>query len=130
MQAMSTSLRIYSPKCLECLRNRGNLFCITEAYVICQVEIFRFQTVKKIFLQELTELRAKEANPLASQNIIALLMGMKFFRVKVKLLFFSIMAMECLTRVLEGQLWYLHLAQKSYQSILTGKGDRELSNSP
>lgn len=36
---------------------------------------------------ELKELRAKELGPHTTQSIISLLMGMKFFRVKVIILF-------------------------------------------
>lgn len=36
---------------------------------------------------ELKELRAKEPGPHTTQSIISLLMGMKFFRVKVIILF-------------------------------------------
>lgn len=41
-------------------------------------------------MQELNDLRAKEGTPLAAQNVIALLMGMKFFRVKVSSLLHSL----------------------------------------
>lgn len=39
---------------------------------------------------ELKELRAKEPGPHTTQSIISLLMGMKFFRVKVIILFLII----------------------------------------
>lgn len=42
-----------------------------------------FQQVKKRFLTELKELRQKEPGPHTTQSIISLLMGMKFFRVKM-----------------------------------------------
>ena len=39
--------------------------------------------MKKRFTVELKELRGRETQSLVAQNIISLLMGMKFFRVKV-----------------------------------------------
>lgn len=43
----------------------------------------RFHSVRKRFMSELKELRGREASPATTQAIISLLMGMKFFRVKV-----------------------------------------------
>lgn len=43
----------------------------------------RFQSVRKCFMAELKELRTKEPSPHTTQSIISLLMGMKFFRVKM-----------------------------------------------
>ncbi|XP_055608943.1 protein furry isoform X4 [Uranotaenia lowii] len=43
----------------------------------------RFASVKKRFMTELKELRSKEPSPHATHSIISLLMGMKFFRVKM-----------------------------------------------
>lgn len=43
----------------------------------------RFLSVRKRFMAELKELRAKEPSPHVTQAIISLLMGMKFFRIKV-----------------------------------------------
>lgn len=45
---------------------------------------YRFQSVRRRFMGELKELRFKEVTPAVAHNIIALLMGMKFFRVKVQ----------------------------------------------
>jgi hypothetical protein len=44
---------------------------------------FRFLPVRKKFMTELKELRAKDQNPFTIHSVISLLMGMKFFRVKV-----------------------------------------------
>lgn len=44
---------------------------------------FRFQAVRKKFVTELKELRQKEQSPHVVQSIISLIMGMKFFRVKM-----------------------------------------------
>lgn len=43
----------------------------------------RFQAVRKKFITELKELRLKEQSPFVVQSIISLIMGMKFFRVKM-----------------------------------------------
>lgn len=43
----------------------------------------RFQAVRKKFITELKELRQKEQSPYVVQSIISLIMGMKFFRVKM-----------------------------------------------
>jgi hypothetical protein len=44
----------------------------------------RFHSVRKRFVSELKELKSREPSPATTQAIISLLMGMKFFRVKVK----------------------------------------------
>ena len=44
---------------------------------------FRFLSTKKKFFAELRELRSREASTHTTQSIISLLMGMKFFRVKM-----------------------------------------------
>lgn len=57
----------------------GNLFeC--RVYITC---VLRFQAVRKKFFTELKELRQKEQSPFVVQSIISLIMGMKFFRVKM-----------------------------------------------
>ncbi|XP_058831172.1 protein furry isoform X5 [Topomyia yanbarensis] len=43
----------------------------------------RFASVRKRFMTELKELRSKEPSPHTTHSIISLLMGMKFFRVKM-----------------------------------------------
>ena len=45
--------------------------------------MLRFQAVRKKFITELKELRQKEQSPYVVQSIISLIMGMKFFRVKM-----------------------------------------------
>jgi hypothetical protein len=44
----------------------------------------RFLSVRKRFMLELKELRAREPSSHTTQSIISLLMGMKFFRIKVR----------------------------------------------
>lgn len=45
--------------------------------------LLRFHSVKKKFMAELKELRHKEQSPYVVQSIISLIMGMKFFRIKM-----------------------------------------------
>lgn len=45
--------------------------------------LFRFPAVKKKFLAELKELRQKEQSPAVVQSTISLIMGLKFFRIKM-----------------------------------------------
>lgn len=65
--------------------NAHNIHIIADLYaeVIGVLAQSRFGSVKKRFMQELKELRVKEPSPTTTQSIISLLMGMKFFRVKV-----------------------------------------------
>lgn len=44
---------------------------------------FRFSAVKKKFMTELKELRQKEQSPAVVQSTISLIMGLKFFRIKM-----------------------------------------------
>lgn len=41
--------------------------------------------MKKRFMAELKEYRGKDLTPLASRSAVSLLMGLKFFRVKVNI---------------------------------------------
>ena len=43
----------------------------------------RFPAIRKRFMTELKELRGRDQSPTTTNNIIGLLMGMKFFRIKV-----------------------------------------------
>lgn len=65
--------------------NAHNIHMIADlnAEVIAVLAQSRFGSVKKRFMTELKELRAKEPSPHTTQSIISLLMGMKFFRVKM-----------------------------------------------
>lgn len=54
-----------------------------QCIFICDVCMLRFQAVRKKFITELKELRLKEQSPFVVQSIISLIMGMKFFRVKM-----------------------------------------------
>lgn len=65
--------------------NLSNINMIADLYaeVIGVLAQSRFQSVRKRFMAEFLELRAKELSPITTHNIISLLMGMKFFRIKM-----------------------------------------------
>lgn len=54
------------------------LYRISFAFIF-----FRFPAVKKKFMTELKELRQKEQSPSVVQSTISLIMGVKFFRIKM-----------------------------------------------
>jgi hypothetical protein len=66
--------------------NAANIHIIADLYaeVIGTLAQSRFMSVRKRFMAELKELKNKEPSPNTTQSIISLLMGMKFFRVKVR----------------------------------------------
>ncbi|KAJ6218921.1 hypothetical protein RDWZM_004733 [Blomia tropicalis] len=65
--------------------NLSNINMIADLYaeVIGVLAQSRFQSVRKRFMNEFKELRSKEPSPITTHSIISLLMGMKFFRVKM-----------------------------------------------
>ncbi|XP_037037722.1 protein furry isoform X7 [Bradysia coprophila] len=65
--------------------NAHNIHMIADLYaeVTGVLAHSRFSSVRKRFMSELKELRLKEASPHTTQSIISLLMGMKFFRIKM-----------------------------------------------
>lgn len=65
--------------------NAANMLVIADLYaeVIGVLAQSRFHSVRKRFISELKELRNREPSPATTQAIISLLMGMKFFRVKM-----------------------------------------------
>ncbi|CAG9770963.1 unnamed protein product [Ceutorhynchus assimilis] len=65
--------------------NGANIHMICDLYaeVIGALAQSRFMSVRTRFMAELKELRAREPSPATTQSIISLLMGMKFFRVKM-----------------------------------------------
>uniref|UniRef100_A0A8D3CH68 Furry homolog, like n=1 Tax=Scophthalmus maximus TaxID=52904 RepID=A0A8D3CH68_SCOMX len=67
----------YLEPCLQLITFSANVFIF-----VC-VCVLRFQAVRKKFITELKELRQKEQSPYVVQSIISLIMGMKFFRVKM-----------------------------------------------
>ncbi|XP_066250595.1 protein furry isoform X1 [Euwallacea similis] len=65
--------------------NSANIHMICDLYaeVIGALAQSRFTSVRTRFMAELKELRSREPSPATTQSIISLLMGMKFFRVKM-----------------------------------------------
>ncbi|CAK1553994.1 unnamed protein product [Leptosia nina] len=65
--------------------NAANVHIIADLYaeVIGVLAQSRFASVRKRFTAELKELKSREQSPQTTQSIISLLMGMKFFRVKM-----------------------------------------------
>ena len=77
------------PKCffrLETNPNGANMHLIADLYaeVVGVLVQSRFHSVRQRFMTELKELRGKETGIHTTQSVQALLMGMKFFRVKVR----------------------------------------------
>ncbi|KAI1893589.1 hypothetical protein AGOR_G00125280 [Albula goreensis] len=65
--------------------NTGNMHIVADLYaeVIGVLAQARFPAVKKKFMAELKELRQKEQSPYVVQSTISLIMGVKFFRIKM-----------------------------------------------
>ncbi|XP_045074161.1 protein furry homolog [Coregonus clupeaformis] len=65
--------------------NTGNMHIVADLYaeVIGVLAQAKFPAVKKMFLSELKELRQKEQSPNVVQSTISLIMGVKFFRIKM-----------------------------------------------
>ncbi|XP_030634018.1 protein furry homolog [Chanos chanos] len=65
--------------------NAANMHIVADLYaeVIGVLAQAKFPAVKKKFLMELKELRQKEQSPYVVQSTISLIMGVKFFRVKM-----------------------------------------------
>uniref|UniRef100_A0AAX7SII5 Furry homolog a (Drosophila) n=1 Tax=Astatotilapia calliptera TaxID=8154 RepID=A0AAX7SII5_ASTCA len=65
--------------------NTGNMHTVADLYaeVIGVLAQSKFPAVKKKFMTELKELRQKEHNPYVVQSTISLIMGVKFFRIKM-----------------------------------------------
>uniref|UniRef100_A0A3Q3E5T6 Furry homolog a (Drosophila) n=1 Tax=Labrus bergylta TaxID=56723 RepID=A0A3Q3E5T6_9LABR len=65
--------------------NTGNMHTVADLYaeIIGVLAQSKFPAVKKKFLTELKELRQKEQSPYVVQSTISLIMGVKFFRIKM-----------------------------------------------
>ncbi|XP_030007760.1 protein furry homolog isoform X3 [Sphaeramia orbicularis] len=65
--------------------NTGNMHTVADLYaeVIGVLAQSKFPAVKKKFMTELKELRQKEQSPYVIQSTISLIMGVKFFRIKM-----------------------------------------------
>ncbi|XP_053400043.1 protein furry-like isoform X2 [Mercenaria mercenaria] len=72
-------------KRLQTNPNAANINIIADLYaeVIGVLALSRFAPVRKTFLLELRELKLRDQTPYTAQSIISLLMGLKFFRVKM-----------------------------------------------
>uniref|UniRef100_A0A8C2ZKI9 FRY microtubule binding protein n=1 Tax=Cyclopterus lumpus TaxID=8103 RepID=A0A8C2ZKI9_CYCLU len=65
--------------------NTGNMHTVADLYaeIIGVLAQSKFPSVKKKFMTELKELRQKEQSPYVVQSTISLIMGVKFFRIKM-----------------------------------------------
>ncbi|MCI4388211.1 hypothetical protein PGIGA_G00082920 [Pangasianodon gigas] len=65
--------------------NTSNMHLVADLYaeVVGVVAQSRFPAVRKKFISELKELRQKEQSPYVVKSIISLIMGVKFFRIKM-----------------------------------------------
>ncbi|XP_058267880.1 protein furry homolog isoform X6 [Hemibagrus wyckioides] len=65
--------------------NTSNMHLVADLYaeVVGVVAQSRFPAVRKKFISELKELRQKEQSPYVVKSIISLIMGIKFFRIKM-----------------------------------------------
>ncbi|PWA22752.1 hypothetical protein CCH79_00002330 [Gambusia affinis] len=65
--------------------NTGNMHIVADLYaeVVGVVAQSRFPAVRKKFISELKELRQKEQSTYVLQSTISLIMGLKFFRIKM-----------------------------------------------
>nr|XP_015197348.1 PREDICTED: protein furry homolog isoform X5 [Lepisosteus oculatus] len=65
--------------------NTGNMHIVADLYaeVIGVLAQSKFPAVRKKFMAELKELRQKEQSPYVVQSTISLIMGVKFFRIKM-----------------------------------------------
>ncbi|KAJ3589236.1 hypothetical protein NHX12_010082 [Muraenolepis orangiensis] len=65
--------------------NTANMHIVADLYaeVVGVVAQSRFPAVRKKFISELKELRQKEQSPYVIQSTISLIMGVKFFRIKM-----------------------------------------------
>uniref|UniRef100_A0A4W4FXS8 Protein furry homolog n=1 Tax=Electrophorus electricus TaxID=8005 RepID=A0A4W4FXS8_ELEEL len=65
--------------------NTANMHIVADLYaeVVGVVAQSRFPAVRKKFISELKELRQKEQSPHVVKSIISLIMGVKFFRIKM-----------------------------------------------
>ncbi|KAK3798079.1 hypothetical protein RRG08_034635 [Elysia crispata] len=70
---------------LQANPNQSNINVVADLYaeVIGVLATSRFLAVRKKFISELRELKLRDQTPYTAQSIISLLMGLKFFRVKM-----------------------------------------------
>lgn len=104
--------------CRTCI-NAANGLVIADLYaeVLGVLAQARFTSVRARFFSELSELRGKEANALVTQSIISLLMGMKFFRIKMAPIEDFEQSFQFLT---ECAKYFLELKQRDIKHALAG----------
>ncbi|XP_062872380.1 protein furry homolog [Trichomycterus rosablanca] len=99
--------------------NVANMHIVADLYaeVIGVLAQAKFPAVKKKFLSELKELRQKEQNPGMVQSTISLIMGLKFFRVKM----YPVEEFEASFQFMqECAQYYLEVKDKDIKQALAG----------
>ena len=108
-----------SPSSLQAGPNTENFHIIADLYaeVLGVLAQTRFMSVRKRFLTELKELRSEPQNVQTTQAIISLIMGMKFYRVKM----FPVEDFEASFQLLhECANYYLEVKDKDIKHALAG----------
>jgi len=78
---------------------------VSHMVYVTALSVVRFAAVKKRFVFELKELRSREQTQLTNQCVVSLLMGMKFFRVKVVLILLNLtLSLSALTLLIRWQV--------------------------
>ncbi|CAH1777850.1 unnamed protein product [Owenia fusiformis] len=94
-----------------------NIIADLYAEVIGVLAQSRFHVVRKRFLTEIKELRYRDQTPYTTHSIISLLMGMKFFRVKMH----PIESFEaCVQFLQECATYFLEVKDKDIKHALAG----------
>ncbi|XP_012945432.1 protein furry homolog isoform X2 [Aplysia californica] len=99
--------------------NASNINIIADLYaeVIGVLASSRFLAVRKKFMNELKELKLRDQTPYTAQSIISLLMGLKFFRVKMH----PIEEFElCVQLLLELGHYFLEVKDRDIKHALAG----------
>ncbi|XP_025086109.1 protein furry homolog isoform X4 [Pomacea canaliculata] len=99
--------------------NAANINVIADLYaeVIGVLAASRFSAVRKKFMGELRELKLRDQTPYTAQSIISLLMGLKFFRVKMH----PIEDFEaCVHFLLEMGHYFLEVKDRDIKHALAG----------
>nr|AOV18883.1 furry [Lymnaea stagnalis] len=99
--------------------NASNINIIADLYaeVIGVLANSRFLAVRKKFMNELKELKLRDPTPYTAQSIISLLMGLKFFRVKMH----PIEEFElCVQLLLELGHYFLEVKDRDIKHALAG----------
>lgn len=99
--------------------NAANGLIIADLYaeVLGVLAQARFPSVRVRFLSELADLRSKDATASVTQSIVSLLMGLKFFRVKMAPIEDFEAAFQFLT---ECAKYFLEVKQRDIKHALAG----------